>query len=53
VASLRGSPALDSNTYVAGSDDGSLTWSKGGGGSSLSYGSMWNFTGTISLTGQF
>jgi len=53
VASLRGSPALDSNTYTAGSDDGSLTWSNGGGGPSISYGSMWNFTGTISLTGQF
>jgi hypothetical protein len=53
VASLRGSPALDSNTYTAGSDGGSATWSKGGGAPSISYGSMWNFTGTISLTGQF
>ena len=53
VASLRGSPALDSNTYVAGSDDGSATWSKGSKGASLAYGDMWNFTGTISLTGQF
>jgi hypothetical protein len=46
-------PAL-TNTYVAGSSTGTVTYDTVASSAPiLSFGDMWNFTGTISFTGQF
>lgn len=45
---------LAANTYVPGSDDGTLTYNAASSNMPiLSFGDMWSFTGAVSFTGQF
>lgn len=47
-------PALGGNTYVAGSPNGTATYNAAADNLPiLSFGDMWNFTGTITFSGQF